>query len=113
MLESVSVKNFALIREAEIELGSGLNILTGETGAGKSIIIGSIGLTLGAKASTDVIREGAEYALSELTFKVTDEDQIKAIKAMDLPVEEDGTVILSRKISTGDPCLKYAVNPSL
>ncbi len=106
MLESVSVKNFALIREAEIELGSGLNILTGETGAGKSIIIGSIGLTLGAKASTDVIREGAEYALSELTFKVTDEDQIKAIKAMDLPVEEDGTVILSRKISTGRSVLK-------
>ncbi|MCR5209542.1 MAG: DNA repair protein RecN [Lachnospiraceae bacterium] len=106
MLESVSVKNFALIREAEVEFGKGLNILTGETGAGKSIIIGSIGLTLGAKASADVIREGAEYALSELTFKVSDEDQIKAIKAMDLPVEEDGTVILSRKISAGRSVLK-------
>ena len=106
MLESVSVKNFALIREAEVEFGKGLNILTGETGAGKSIIIGSIGLTLGAKASADVIREGAEYALSELTFRVSDKNQINAIKAMDLPIEEDGTVILSRKISAGRSVLK-------
>ena len=68
MLESVSVKNLALIREAEIEFGKGLNIMTGETGAGKSIIIGSVNYALGAKADKDVIREGAEYALIELVF---------------------------------------------
>ena len=68
MLESLHVKNLALIDEAEVDFGSGLNILTGETGAGKSIIIGSINLALGAKADREYIRAGAEYALVELVF---------------------------------------------
>ena len=79
MLESLHVKNLALIEEQEVQFGKGLNILTGETGAGKSIIIGSINLALGAKADKEAIRSGAEYALVELVFSLT-EEQKKQIK---------------------------------
>ena len=99
MLDRLYVKNLALIKEAEIELGAGLNILTGETGAGKSVIIGSINLCLGGKADRDMIRDGAEYALIELVFR-PDEDVVKAVKEMDMPVEDDGCIIISRKISS-------------
>ena len=68
MLSSLHVKNLALIQEAEVEFGPGLNILTGETGAGKSILIGSINLALGKKLSREMIREGADSALVELVF---------------------------------------------
>ena len=61
MLLSLYVKNLALIRESEVEFGPGLNILTGETGAGKSILLGSVQLVLGGKTSRDWIRKGAEY----------------------------------------------------
>ena len=70
MLESLHVKNLALIDEAEVTFTDGLNILTGETGAGKSIVIGSVNLALGAKADKDFIRAGAEYALVELIFSL-------------------------------------------
>ena len=106
MLVSVNVKNFALIKEAEVLFGPGLNILTGETGAGKSLIIGSIGLALGAKASADMIREGADYALAELTFVLKDKKQIEAVKAMELPIEDDGTLILARRIQQNRSSLK-------
>ena len=97
MLQSLHVKNLALIDEAEVTFGDGLNILTGETGAGKSIIIGSINLALGAKADKDMIRTGAEYALVELIFTVDQPRQLEAIREMELPVE-DGQVILQRRI---------------
>lgn len=97
MLQSLHVKNLALIDETEVTFGEGLNILTGETGAGKSVIIGSINLALGAKADKEMIRSGAEYALVELVFEVESEKQLRAIQELDLPVEE-GQVILQRKI---------------
>ena len=97
MLQSLHVKNLALIDEAEVVFGGGLNILTGETGAGKSIIIGSINLALGAKADKEMIRSGAEYALVELVFSVDDPAQAKAIEDMELSLEE-GQLILQRKI---------------
>lgn len=100
MLESLHVKNLALIDEAEVDFGSGLNILTGETGAGKSIIIGSINLALGAKADREYIRAGAEYALVELVFSLND-SQKKVLSEMDLPWEEDGCLILQRKVMAG------------
>ncbi len=99
MLESITVKNLALIKHAELELGEGLNILSGETGAGKSILIGSVNYCLGAKADKSMIREGAEHALMELVFRVENEETIDAIRAMELPVEEDGRVIISRRIT--------------
>ncbi len=106
MLDSISVKNLALIKRAELELCEGLNILSGETGAGKSILIGSVNLCLGAKADKSMIRDGAEYALIELVFHVDNEKTLAAIKQMELPVEEDGTVIISRKISAGRSSIK-------
>lgn len=100
MLESLHVKNLALIEEQEVTFGPGMNILTGETGAGKSIIIGSINLALGAKADKDYIRTGADYALVELFFTLTQE-QCEQLKQMELPVEEDNVLILQRKIMQG------------
>jgi len=65
MLETLSIRNIALIDELELELASGLNIFTGETGAGKSVILKSIGLVLGERASADIVREGADFARVE------------------------------------------------
>ncbi len=97
MLVSLHVKNLALIDETEVFFGEGLNILSGETGAGKSIIIGSVNLALGAKADKDMIRNGADYALVELIFQI--EDDVKnQILNMELPVEEDNTLIIQRRI---------------
>lgn len=106
MLVSLYVKNLALIDETEVYFGDGLNILTGETGAGKSIIIGSVNLALGAKAEKEMIRTGADYALIELVFQVEKEQQLEEIRKMELPVEEDGTVILQRRIMPGKSLCK-------
>ena len=98
MLLELHVKNLALIEKADVEFGEGLNILTGETGAGKSIIIGSVTMALGGKASRESIRHGADYAYVELVFSVSGEDKAKALKALEVEPAEDGTVIVSRKI---------------
>lgn len=98
MLISLHVKNLALISETEVTFGEGLNILSGETGAGKSILIGSINLALGARADKDMIRTGADYALVELVFQVTDDTMRQEIKALEIPVEEDGIIIIQRKL---------------
>ena len=68
MLQNLHVKNLALIDEIEVEFKKGFNILTGETGAGKSIILGSIGLALGGKYSAEMLRKGAAYGLVELVL---------------------------------------------
>lgn len=101
MLISLHVKNLALISETEVTFGEGLNILSGETGAGKSIIIGSINLALGARADKDMIRTGADYALVELVFQVTDDAMAQEIRALEIPVEEDGIIIIQRRIQPG------------
>lgn len=100
MLENLHVKNLALIEEQEIPFSKGMNILTGETGAGKSIVIGSINLALGAKADKDYIRAGADYALVELVFSLN-EQQCDQLREMELPVEEDHLLLLQRKIMPG------------
>lgn len=97
MLLHLHVKNLALIDEAEVDFTEGLNILTGETGAGKSILIGSINLALGQKASKSMIREHAEYAFVELVFQVEEQTGEK-LKQMDI-FPEDGQVIISRKLT--------------
>ena len=100
MLRSLHVKNLALIDEAEVEFGEGLNILSGETGAGKSIIIGSINLALGGKVQKEMLRENADAALVELIFEVKEENIKAALAAMDVSVEDD-MLIMSRKITGG------------
>lgn len=100
MLQNLHVKNLALIDETEVEFTNGLNILSGETGAGKSIIIGSINLALGEKVSKEMLRDNGETAFVELIFHVENENTIAKLKALDVD-PEDGTVILSRKITSG------------
>lgn len=99
MLLELHVKNLALIERADVEFGEGLNILTGETGAGKSIIIGSVSMALGGKVSRDSIRHGADYAYIELVFSVKGEDRLRALRELDTEPTEDGLVIISRKIT--------------
>ena len=79
MLQYLHVKNLALIDEIEVEFGRGLNILTGETGAGKSIILGSVNLALGGRYTKDILRQGTRYGLVELTFSVESERQIRRL----------------------------------
>lgn len=98
MLLELQVKNLALIEQAQVEFGKGLNILTGETGAGKSIIIGSVNMALGAKASKDSIRQGADSAYIELLFSVDGPAQRAALERLEIAPSDDGTVIISRKI---------------
>lgn len=98
MLQNVHLKNLALIKEADINLGRGLNIMTGETGAGKSIIIGSINMALGDKASHSFIRNGAEYGLVELIFDTNDDRVSQILASYDIPFE-DNQVIITRKIT--------------
>lgn len=98
MLESLRVKNLALIEEAEVDFKDGLNVLTGETGAGKSILIGSINLALGGKADKDLIRTGKEFAYVELIFYTKDANVLEKAKEMDI-FPEDDRFIISRKIS--------------
>lgn len=105
MLSNLHVKNLALMEECDINLTEGLNILSGETGAGKSILIGSINLALGAKADKDMIRHGADYGLVELVFEKLDDKVRETLESMDLPVEED-VVIIQRKITPTKSILK-------
>ena len=100
MLQNLHVKNLALIDEAEVDFERGLNILTGETGAGKSIILGSVNLALGGRYSADILRKGAPYGLVELVFTITSEAQERALQTLDV-YPEDGAVILSRKLMEG------------
>ena len=97
MLQSVHVKNLALIEEIEVDFKEGLNILTGETGAGKSIILGSVNLALGGRYTKDIIRKGADHGFVELTFFVEDERLLERLRSLDI-FPEDGIVVLSRRL---------------
>ena len=105
MLQSLHVKNLALIDEAEVDFTEGLNILSGETGAGKSIIIGSINLALGEKVQKEMLKDAptpgeTQTALVELIFRVTDPRIVSQLAAMDVYPEDD-EIIFSRKIVNG------------
>lgn len=106
MLQSLHVKNLALIRETEVEFGRGLNILTGETGAGKSLLLGSIGLALGGKFEKEMLRKDAESALVELVFSEENPRVREKLLEMELEPQEDGTVILSRRLQAGKSVCK-------
>ena len=105
MLLSLHVKNLALIDEAEVDFTRGLNILSGETGAGKSIIIGSINLALGEKVQKEMLREDPQTgefapALVELVFTVENGQERQKLEALEVYPEDD-QVILSRRIVGG------------
>ena len=100
MLVSLHVKNMALIREAEVEFGKGLNIMTGETGAGKSIVIGSVNIALGTGNFKDYVPEDADYALVELVFTTNSPRVRQMMEDQDIPFE-DHDIIITRKYKGG------------
>ena len=98
MLRNLHIKNMALIDELEISFEEGLNILTGETGAGKSILLEAMQTALGGKTGREMLREGAEYGLVELLFEISEEELRTALEEMEIPISEEQTLILSRRI---------------
>ncbi|MDP4181405.1 MAG: DNA repair protein RecN [Bacillota bacterium] len=99
MLQQLEIHNIALIEKVGIELGKGLNVLTGETGAGKSIIIDSINAILGERLSKDLIRTGKEKAAVEAVFHIESGKITKYLEEMGIEPEEDGTLIISREFT--------------
>lgn len=100
MLVSLHVKNMALIKEVEVEFRQGLNIMTGETGAGKSIIIGAVNIALGTGNFRDYVPEDADYALVELVFETENPQVLEKLETQELPVE-DGQIVLTRRYKGG------------
>ena len=99
MLKTLSVWNFALIENVNVEFDEGLNILTGETGAGKSILIDALGVVLGNRANTQYIRSGCNELKVEATFLIESQDKVKNVLS-ELEIDtEDETLIITRKIT--------------
>ena len=100
MLRSLSIRDYALIEALEVEFDSGLNIITGETGAGKSILVGALGLLLGERASTEAVRQGARKAVVEGVFDHADEGRLPALlRANGVEPNEGGVLIVRREVS--------------
>lgn len=109
MLRTLSIRNFALIDRLEIDFGPGLNILTGETGAGKSILIGALELVLGARASSDVVRAGATRAEVQAVFSIEGASHDLTALLDQHGIElDDGEIILSRTVSSEGRSKAYA-----
>lgn len=98
MLKNIHIKNIALIEEADIDLDNGLNIMTGETGSGKSIMISSVNIALGEKANKGLIRRQCSQGMVELTFTGISDQIVSAMDEMDIPCE-DGVLTITRKIT--------------
>lgn len=106
MLLNVNVKNLALINKADIFFEDGLNIMTGETGAGKSIIIGSILMALGGRSAKEMVRDESKEALVELVFEVRHEQVRRQLEEFGVLPDEDGNLIIARRILGGRSNIK-------
>ncbi len=100
LLLNLHVKNLAIIEEIEVDFSEGMNVLTGETGAGKSIIIGSVNMAIGGKVPKDIIRKGAEFALIELLFSIDTPEQKQFLNEHGINTDDD-EVLISRKFTKG------------
>ncbi len=98
MLKTLLIKDYALIENIEVEFGKGLNIITGETGAGKSILIDAMGLLLGERASTEVVRKGSEKSVVEGLFDVTGNKKVQQLLTAN-EIEFNSELIVRREIS--------------
>ena len=101
MLLNLHVKNFALIDDADVSFGEGLNIFTGETGAGKSLLIDAIGAALGVKTSGNMIRHGEERAQVELVFGPVEGAAAQELEEMDAGPDEEGMIVIAKTILPG------------
>lgn len=99
MLKTLSIENIAVIEKADIEFSKGFNVLTGETGAGKSIVVDSINAILGERTSKELVRAGSENAFVTAYFEDINSEVKQKLNEFDLTCEDDGTLMLSRKIS--------------
>ena len=99
MLEHLHIKNVALITESEIDFEPGLNILSGETGAGKSMVIDSLNFALGERIGGNFVRKGEKSAVVEALFTVRDDTILKKLEQNGIKLEEDGTVLLTRTMN--------------
>lgn len=101
MLLELSIKNFAIIDDLKINFSKGLNVLTGETGSGKSIIIEALGIVLGGRGTKDLVRSGESRAILQAIFVLEDHNHTKAfLEEYGIPMEDDGLLIITREIST-------------
>ena len=100
MLKSLNIENIAVIEKAEIEFSSGFNALTGETGAGKSILVDSISAVLGERTSKELVRNGADSAYVSAVFEDIEDDVKEKLEEYDIPIDEEDSLIISRKISS-------------
>lgn len=100
MLRFLRVFNFALIEQAEIEFSAGFNVLTGETGAGKSIVIDALSVALGGRASVDMIRNGVEQLRVEVAFELQPQSAaVELLRSQEINLEEDGELLISRSVN--------------
>ncbi len=100
MIEKLYVNNFALIDELEVDFGPGLNVLSGETGAGKSIIIGSLNFVLGGKADKDIIKSGCDMTEASVLIYVDNDELRKELENCDVKVDDDNYVLIKRTFNT-------------
>lgn len=107
MLQTLSIKQFAIIEELEIQFSDGLTVLSGETGSGKSIIIDAIGQLIGMRASSDFVRHGEKKAVIEGIFDIDEsKDAIHILKNMDIDVDEDFLLVKREIFSSGKSLCK-------
>lgn len=99
MLYCMTIDNIALINHADIEFSDGFNVFSGETGAGKSILIGSMNMLLGERVSKEFIRFGEKKAMVQGLFKISDESVLSYLSENGIDAEEDGSLIISRELS--------------
>ncbi len=99
MLDTLYIKNFAIIDELEVTFGEGLNVISGETGAGKSIVIGSINFVLGGKAGREIIKTGADAAEVSMVLYVRDKFVLEKLYELDIEVDDDNLIVLKRKFN--------------
>jgi DNA repair protein RecN (Recombination protein N) len=101
MLESLRVRNFAIVEDAAVDFSPGLNVITGETGAGKSILVGALGLVLGGRADKTMIRSGESKCSVDAVFKLSDDSEINALlDSMGVDPCDDGQLIVQRAVSS-------------
>lgn len=109
MLETLRIQNFALIDAVEVDFTGGFNALTGETGAGKSIVVGALGLVLGARASSDTVRKGEEKAVVDAVFRLKETSAHLQQLLSDQDIQlENGELLISRSVSVEGRSRAYA-----